>query len=1040
MKLKFLALMAFLMAALHGGAFAVDTGEASGSVIGGNLSGFLKADHSPYKVNETLVVPEGRVLLIEAGVELLFAEGTGLDVRGGSLAVMGELGNPVVFAPVTEGKSWNGISVTGAKRSEVQGVVVRDAEFGFAVESGALELRDVEIDNASRAALYARNASVDVQWATIQNSSNVGVWATQSASVMIDGANFDNNRIALVMGDESRVNLQRSNLEGNDAAILDMGNNHLKLRNTVLEGNQIGFASQNLPPEDVKKSLKNNHKDLTHDVDHLQESIGEEPRNPYADGMKIGAKLGTESTDSVWNVSGSVGFEVGYHKVLTKRHHLSEPYESGTDTVYEGDHYINYFQVPGLFTNWNADVVMQSPTGQVVEVVADVSNDSWDHFKVHQFQASYTDEYQRLVLGDVYAHAGELYLAGVNAFGGSYELNVLKNSAKEPLFEGMAFVGETKAPKIIGERNYDVYKDYVDDGEAEPQRMVVGGMVRWNMHRRFNGTLGFIGNEDYVKDPFLRDGMSEKVNMASARISSKTFFADGNWLFFPGDVKLNGQVAVGGVDTVNVEVMRAINQVFAEAGLDASNYALLNRLMNDPRQVSALTTKQLESIYGDNSLKTPSEMRAELRSLLEKASKIAKETVVDQSKPSKGDFWGHEHWAVAGSYQWSDENTFIEGFLRYVGREYFSAGSPDLLQNTRMIGGNLKQKIYDFWNLGFGYTVNVENAADDGSGYNIFGMAEGSKWGMFSGAESDWLKEHEQDESRAQYIHDGYLSNDFCLTEKVNMMLKYSINYRTRSTSQRMYANYSASSGIYNDPWFKAQSGRPTLEVYTDDDTLLIDKARWEKYYSVADEDYLATQFVERLMKHTLELGLTIKLPQKSVLKVGGAVEVRSDISKFEQDDLLEQFDFKDETYGILGYYFHGGDYFEQRYPISLTISRDGFRNMFAVMPRYKIYNRNEMREFEWTLSDNMDIDLSKNFLELSLGAGLRQNFLSYEIDESDYDEMELDIDGSAKLRVYHTPSLYSDWTVGALFNYRPDNLADEYKDFYVMAALNYEF
>ena len=193
-------------------------------------------------------------------------------------------------------------------------------------------------------------------------------------------------------------------------------------------------------------------------------------------------------------------------------------------------------------------------------------------------------------------------------------------------------------------------------------------------------------------------------------------------------------------------------------------------------------------------------------------------------------------------------------------------------------------------------------------------------------------------------------------------------------------------------------------------------------------------------MKHTLELGLTFKLPQKSVLKVGGAVEVRSDMSKFEQDDLLDQFDFNDETYGILGYYFHGGDYFEQRYPVSLTISSDGFRNMFAVMPRYKIYNRNEMREFEWTLSDNMDIDLSRNFLELSLGAGLRQNFLSYEIEEEDYDEMELDVDGSAKLRVYHTPSLYSDWTVGAIFNYRPDNRADQYKDFYMIAALNYEF
>ena len=53
---------------------------------------------------------------------------------------------------------------------------------------------------------------------------------------------------------------------------------------------------------------------------------------------------------------------------------------------------------------------------------------------------------------------------------------------------------------------------------------------------------------------------------------------------------------------------------------------------------------------------------------------------------------------------------------------------------------------------------------------------------------------------------------------------------------------------------------------------------------------------------------------------------------------------------------------------------------------------------------------------------------------------MELDVDGSAKLRVYHTPSLYSDWTVGAIFNYRPDNRADQYKDFYMIAALNYEF
>ena len=113
---------------------------------------------------------------------------------------------------------------------------------------------------------------------------------------------------------------------------------------------------------------------------------------------------------------------------------------------------------------------------------------------------------------------------------------------------------------------------------------------------------------------------------------------------------------------------------------------------------------------------------------------------------------------------------------------------------------------------------------------------------------------------------------------------------------------------------------------------------------------------------------------------------------------------------------------------------------MVSVTPRYKIYNRNEMREFEWNLMDNMTVDLSKDFLKLTLGTGLRQNFLSYEIDGEDYDEMELDLEGSTTLRVYHKPSLYTDWTVGSIFNSRPDCRSDQYKDFYVMAALNYEF
>ena len=63
------------MAALHVSAFAVDEGALKKSIIGGTLTGFLKKDNSPYLVNETIVVPEGKALVVEAGTALYFAEG-----------------------------------------------------------------------------------------------------------------------------------------------------------------------------------------------------------------------------------------------------------------------------------------------------------------------------------------------------------------------------------------------------------------------------------------------------------------------------------------------------------------------------------------------------------------------------------------------------------------------------------------------------------------------------------------------------------------------------------------------------------------------------------------------------------------------------------------------------------------------------------------------------------------------------------------------------------------------------------------------------
>lgn len=992
----------------------------------GEVSGFLKEDKSPYLVTETLVVPEGKALLVESGVVMEFVQGAGLDVQGGSIAVVGESQKPVVLHAAPGYASWNGISITGQHSAEFQNTSIENAEIALAVENGMVELKNVTVENSLQIGLYVRSASVNMEWTKLKQNKGVAIWAANDAYVNVEACEIFNNKIGILAGQGSQIDLQSSKIAHNNFGVVDMEKNHVTQLRSQIEMNKVGLLANNLPSDNLKQISRQNQKNLDQGVGNVVSLLPEEPRNPNAEIFRTPTPLNnSQEVEASWNTSGKVEAIMGYHQVWTR----SDP---------EGGHYTNYFQVPGLFGELNAYLLMESTNGRSFELTANLTADTWNHFNPQNVLAVYTDSLQRLAVGDVYLTGGETYLAGVSVLGGSYDLNLFKNAVDAPLFVVSVFGGESQKPKILGERNEDVFKDYIDDGEAEPQELLVGGKVRWNIHRRFNGTLGFIGSKDYLDDPLLRDGNKADVNTSSPIVSSKTFFADGNWLLFPGDVELNGQVSIGGADTSNVALQRAINEVFVNAGLDGSNLAKIRRFMNNPTLVDFMTQSELEEFFGDNSMKTKSEMQAELKRLLAQAKGVKNSIESKRDEPDEIKKWDGQNLSFMGSMHWDLGKTVLSGHVRFVGANYYSAGSPDLLQNSREVFGNLDQKIFDFWKLNFNYKLNVENASHDNA-YNVFGLAEGSKVGIVPGASEDWLEEHEQDEVRTLYEHDANLKNDFKINNLLEISVGYNLNYRTRSTSQRLYGDYSALSGVFDDPWFKAREGRSTVSVGDSAESLKIDSLRWAQYYSLSDEPYLATEFNERILRNTINLGLRFNLPH-NVLKVGGIWTIRTDMSRFEQDDLLDGFDFEDETFGLLGYYFHGGDYVEQRYPISLTTTYNGFRNMFSVMPRYKIYNRDNMNDFEWNLSDNMTIPVLKNFMDLLLAGSFRQEYLHRDEDGSRINESEIDVSGSGTLRFTHTGNLSSEWTVGAYCSIRPDYESEEYLDLFGMVSVNYAF
>lgn len=1011
----------------------------STSQIGGEISGFLSQTNSPYQVERTLIVPEGKALVVEAGVVLNFASEAGLDVQGGSLAVVGENGSPVVFQAADKGSHWNGISITGQRPASFQYTEIRDAEVAMAVEKGVAELKDVNIENSRDIGFYAKSASVDIQWSSFKNNKGVSLWADAGAFVNIDAVVFYNNNIAFVAGENSNISLQLTKIAHNEVGVVDMERNRFRQLRSQVTQNKVGFVATDMPSDEMKGAIQGNITNFSQVVAPIVATMPSEPSNAYAENFRaVSQWLNPGVADSSWHVSGSVGLKAGYHQVWTRHNHSGEDYVMDSDTVADGELYENYFQVPGFFSELNTHLMMESVTGQTIELSADLSTDKWKRLNVQNLLAVYSDKIQRLALGDVYLSAGSAYLAGVNVFGASYDLNLFQNRAGEPLFVVSAFGGESQKPKIVGERNEEIYKDYIDDGEGVPQELLAGGKVRWNMHRRFNGTLGFIGSKDYLEDPLLRDGMSDRVNTASPIVSSKTFFADGNWLFFPGDIELNGQVALGAADTANATLQRAINNVFVDAGLDASNFSKLRKLMNNPRtEVMRMKTEQLEEFFGDNSMKTEGEMQEELIRLLELAKDVYEKSKDEEESPSDVKSWDGQNYSVAASLRWEIGKVLIQGHLGFVGSSFYSAGSPDLVQNSRQFGGSIEQKLMDFWKLTMGYELVVENASH-GNKYNVFGLSEGSEWGVFLGADEDWLEEHDQDENRTLYDHTASISNVFDISQKLQLTVGYSVNLRNRWTNQRLYADYSLSSGVYEDSWFAARE-KNVLKIPNGNDTLYLDSLRWADYYELAGEEYLATQFNERIAKHTINLEMKFNLP-KNVLKVGGIWTFREDLSRFVQDELIQDLNLSDETFGILGYYFHGADYFEQRYPVSLMTNFSRIRNMISVTPRYKLYNRDDMKDFEWKLIESLNVALSKNFIDLSLTGGIRQEFLSRKemgkkitTDESDYE-------GAMTLKFFHTDNFTTEWTVGTFLNYRPDLRSDEYKDLYGIVNLNYVF
>ena len=1025
--------------------------QLPGTELTGEIHGFLKSDKSPYLVNGAVSVAPNTVLVIEPGTTIMFTKGSSLMVNQGQLVVAGTAASPVVFRSAMSAPTagdWAGIVITGENNSEIRNAQIVNAVNGIVVENGNVKIQNSLVEGASGYGIYARNASVNVSDCQFKNNQ-VALNLSHYAQGEIERSGFDNNSVALLNSKLSMSVISSSDFKNNGVAVVNMGNTIIDLNKTTVEGNTTGISSSEILAPEVMETAKNNKENFSSKAAETASMLPPEPEIPGVERRNLNptdeaafvfdSVTPADSSQKSWTILGNVMLGGNYHYVRTRTHHSDTPEIMGTDTIFKGDRYKNYFQVPGFGANASAYLMMMSPEGKTIEFIMDATADSWNHFSPNPVTLRYNDSYNSVNLGDFQMVGGDIYMSGMPLFGAEYTLSLLKNNADQPLLQLEGFFGEAKRSLVPHNRHPYLYNEYIDDGEAQAQRLAYGGFLKWAPVRRFDAKVGAIYANDELEDPLFRDGAKAGTLTTDPLLEAFTMYAEGNWLFFPGDIELNGQIAVGRADTTDAARQRAINKIFADAGLNTSSYTLLRKLMQNESQIDMLTNAELEEIFGDNVNASKAEMISTLHYLVNKAKKTQKETESDRDEDRVlGQHWGSQNFALAASLNWNINRTRIAGHVKYVGENFYSAGSPDQLSNTREFGASLEQDIKKFWTLGLDYQINVENAAH-GRKKNLVGLAEGTHFGLVSDDDSDWFDEHELDNDRTKYTHNFGLDNTFNINQRVQITAGYNLEYRSQYRPVRLRGNYMLEDGIYRDEYFTNGKGPKTAIV--NGDTVMVDSARWADYMSLVNEPYLASKFEERLYKQSIMAGISFKAAQ-SVFKIDGRWTLRTDDSKFHKDSLIDELDLdlEDTTWSKLGYYYHGGDYFEQSYPLSITTTLKNMQNRFQVTYRLKSYVRNEMTEDEITIEDEYEIPFLNRFLIFTLNGQFRYMLTEWTESEENFDEEEMDVLGKLNVRVNHNKHFYSDWYVGSAIYYRPDYLTNEYKDIYGGINLNYVF
>jgi hypothetical protein len=676
--------------------------------------------------------------------------------------------------------------------------------------------------------------------------------------------------------------------------------------------------------------------------------------------------MGERRTVEEWNLYGNLQAGAGYTQVVPSENEGPLDDVVDLDTISPNHSYKNRFITDGVWGKGMAYVVMESNLGRGIELQAEGLADRWVGAQAKPVTVRYWSPLHTISVGHLQETSSSIFLSGLSVLGAKYGLNLGRNAADAPLVSFDGFYGESRQPFAEGDKNLDLFSQRYSEGGAISQQMTGYGRLSVAPTANAKLHLGAIVSEDQSHDLLVRSDIPTSQELRDPLAQAKAGFVAGEWSNRKGSFQVNLDVAMGQADTADVVYQDAIDNVFHRAGLSSVTLSDVRRVFASSAAINSTDSATIFTILPSDSL-TLAQARDSLvhmrSAILSERASLDNDRKKDQVASMD---WQKENMATRLELAWRLSQSSITVNLQSVGSHYFSPGASSLTQNSRDYGIEWTQAVLPFWDLDASYNLIVENAAGSSEGEeNWLGLGEGSSAGL--SRDNAWHKEHLMDPDRAKFTHLAGMQHQFRIGDALDLSVGYSFEHGRQFLPKVLKANFSSDAAVFRDSWFSVRTGKSSSVLDLGfGDSVEVDSSRYATYQALASEDSIAWGYQDVRSKHQANAEIQIRRSLYT-LRVGGEWAYQLDQGQFTENDLVADFDFADTTWEKLGQNPQAQTWMEQAYPITLTGTLGRFTNKAGIRPRWKFWQKADLHEFEYRLTDRFEVSMLKRKMVLSL-------------------------------------------------------------------------